>query len=265
MIIFIIYPPNNTLVNKVITDYKNATYIINDAQVTLINGQAEDAVVPQSGSKTITKYFGNEAVGDLNGDGQADVAFILTQDSGGSGTFYYVVAALKTAGGYQGTNAVILGDRISPQTTEIKDGQIIVNYADRKPDEPFSAIPSVGISKYLKVENNKLIIVNNLIHVSYPKPNDKIVSPLVVTGEARGGWFFEGSFPVILTDWDGKIIAQGIAQAQGEWMTANFVPFTVSLDFTKPSYGTTGSLILKKDNPSDLRQFDDSIEIPVKF
>ena len=120
MIIFIIYPPNNTLVNKPITDYKNTTYIINDAQVTLINGQAEDAVVPQSGSKTITKYFGNEAVGDLNSDGQADVAFILTQDSGGSGTFYYVVAALKTASGYQGTNAVILGDRISPQTTEIK-------------------------------------------------------------------------------------------------------------------------------------------------
>lgn len=155
-VIFYIYSQNKIGPNKIITDYKNATYIINDAPVTLVNGQAEVATVSQSSSKTITKYFGNEAVGDLNGDGQADVVFILTQNSGGSGTFYYVVAALKTANGYQGINAVILGDRISPQTTEIKNGEVVVNYADRKPSEPFSARPSLGVSKYLNVVNNKL-------------------------------------------------------------------------------------------------------------
>jgi len=37
------------------------------------------------------------------------------------------------------------------------------------------------------------------------------------------------------------------------------------LNFTKPSYGKNGFLILEKDNPSGLLQYDDSLEIPVNF
>ncbi len=108
-------------------------------------------------------------------------------------------------------------------------------------------------------------VTNSNIHVSYPISKDEIVSPLVIKGEAKGTWYFEASFPVVLTNWDGLIIAQGVAQAEGDWMTENFVPFTANLTFEKPSYGKNGFLILKKDNPSDLPQNDDSIEIPVNF
>ncbi|MDQ5950179.1 MAG: hypothetical protein QG585_121, partial [Patescibacteria group bacterium] len=73
---------------------------------------------------------------------------------------------------------------------------------------------------------------DNLIKVSFPKPDDKIANPLVIKGEARGTYFFEASFPVVLTNWDGLIIAEGIAQAQGEWMTEDFVPFVANLEFT---------------------------------
>jgi hypothetical protein len=98
-------------------------------------------------------YFGNEARGDLDGDGVDDAAFIITRDGGGSGTFYYVGVAFATPQGYQGTNAVLLGDRIAPQTTEIRDKKLIVNYADRKPGEPMTTRPSVGVSKYFQVVN----------------------------------------------------------------------------------------------------------------
>lgn len=118
---------------------------------------AETEAAPGSASKIVTRYFGNEATGDLNGDGAADVAFLLTQDGGGSGTFYYVVAALKEAGGYRGTNAILLGDRIAPQTTEIRNGTLIVNYADRKPSDPMTTQPSVGVSKYLKIQGTTLV------------------------------------------------------------------------------------------------------------
>ena len=138
---------------------KDATYSINGQAVTLVNGKAEVEAAPGSASKITTTYFGNEAVGDLNGDGTPDTAFLLTQSTGGSGTFYYVAVALKTSKGYQGTNAVLLGDRIAPQTTQIKDGQLIVNYADRAAGEPMTASPSVGVSKYLKVSGNQLIEV----------------------------------------------------------------------------------------------------------
>ncbi len=141
---------------------KNATYYIEGRTVTLVNGIAETEVVPESATKVTTRYFGNEVKHDLNNDGREDVAFILTQETGGSGTFFYFVAALNTTTGYIGSQAVFLGDRIAPQTTEMEEGitvmgtkrqnVIIVNYAVRLPNEPFTASPSVGKSLWLKLD-----------------------------------------------------------------------------------------------------------------
>jgi len=148
------------LAKNEVADYKNATYQIDTSSITLVNGRAENETAPGSASKSITQYFGNGVEADFNGDGTNDVAFLLTQDSGGSGTFYYVALALKTAsGGYRGVNSIFLGDRIAPQTTEFKDGAIIVNFAAHKAGEAMTARPSVGVSKYFRVQNNQLIEV----------------------------------------------------------------------------------------------------------
>lgn len=104
-----------------------------------------------------------------------------------------------------------------------------------------------------------------MIRIAVPKPGATVSSPLTVTGQARGNWFFEATFPVVLTDWDGRIIAQTQARAQGDWMTTEFVPFTATLTFSRQSSGTRGFLILKKDNPSGLPANDDSREITVYF
>jgi len=104
----------------------------------------------------------------------------------------------------------------------------------------------------------------DLIILTSPRPNDLISSPLQITGEARGNWYFEASFPVKIRDSNGKELGVVPAQALGDWMTTDFVPFRAILVFEKPTtqYGT---LILKKDNPSGLPQFDDELYIPVKF
>jgi membrane-bound inhibitor of C-type lysozyme len=137
-------------------DARNATYMIEGQETTLVNGRTEKEIAPASASKIITQYFGNEVYGDFNGDGLEDVAFLLTQNSGGSGTFYYIAVALNTEQGYQGTNAILLGDRIAPQGTEFKNGMIVVNYADRKLGEPFSTNPSIGVSKNFKIIDGEL-------------------------------------------------------------------------------------------------------------
>src|SRR3990167_1685683 len=105
----------------------------------------------------------------------------------------------------------------------------------------------------------------DLIRLASPRPNQTVSSPLTITGEARGYWYFEASFPVFLVDWDGRIIAQGIATAKDEWMTEDFVPFEAKLEFTVDPqvYSNRGALILKKDNPSGLPEHDDALEIPV--
>lgn len=107
-----------------------------------------------------------------------------------------------------------------------------------------------------------VIVVDNIT------AGDEIASPVTITGQARGYWFFEASFPVIIVDWDGRIIAEGYAEATDDWMIEDFVPFTATIEFTKPE-GTglinRGTIILQRDNPSDLPENDAAFEIPVIF
>jgi hypothetical protein len=125
----------------------SADSVFDGQTVKLVNGVSEVESAPGSASKIVTKYFGNEVKKDLDGDDREDVAFIITQESGGSGTFFYVVAGLNTNDGYVGSQGVLLGDRIAPQTTESGPGKsIIVNYMERKLGEPMTTSPSMGKS-----------------------------------------------------------------------------------------------------------------------
>ena len=104
----------------------------------------------------------------------------------------------------------------------------------------------------------------DLIRVDMPRPNQTIGEHVVIEGEARGYWFFEATFPIVLEDDQGNVLATHYATAQSEWMTEEFVPFTSEFDVIFGD-ATKGNLILKKDNPSDLPENDDELRIPVTF
>jgi hypothetical protein len=142
----------NTEESKATLDTRNVSFVVDGKLLTLVNG-VSDISIENSSAHMTTRYFGNEATGDLNGDGLEDRAFLVTQSSGGSGTFYYVVVALGTDEGYKITNAFFVGDRIAPQSTEIHSDarELHVNYADRKKGEPMTAEPSLGKVLLLKV------------------------------------------------------------------------------------------------------------------
>lgn len=145
----------------VVADYKDASYVIDGKLVQLAGGYSESAMVPGSAAKTITRYFGNELVTDLDGDGVDDLAFILTQETGGTGIFYYAVAARQTENGYVGSDGYLLGDRIAPQSTNLSmnprhKNVVVFNYADREPGEPMSVRPSRGKSAYLKLDAERM-------------------------------------------------------------------------------------------------------------
>ncbi len=142
-------------------DFKDAEYLIDGERIQLTDGVAETPSAPGSASMVTTRYFGNEIRRDVNGDGVDDIIFLLTQSTGGSGTFYYVVGAVSTPDGYVGSQAYLLGDRIAPQTTEWSQNPshqnvIVVNFAERKPGEPMTADPSVGKSVWLKFDPTAL-------------------------------------------------------------------------------------------------------------
>jgi hypothetical protein len=139
------------------TDYQNAEYMIEGQRVTLGDSFAEAQPSAGSASRIITRYFGHELKTDLNADGREDLVFLLTQQRGGSGTFFYVVAALNTNAGYRGSDGYRLGDRVVPQAPVVSrnprhQNVIVVNYLDRRPEEPMAAQPSVGKRVYLKLD-----------------------------------------------------------------------------------------------------------------
>jgi len=135
-------------------------------------------------------------------------------------------------------------------------------------DCQFVCPPAPIVSSTTEAE---IIIHADLITLTTPTPNSVVTNPLLISGSARGSWYFEASFPVVLTDWDGKIIAEGHAEAQSDWMTTYFVSFIATLEFSSPypeggqEFMKKGYLILRKDNPSGLPENDDALEIPIRF
>jgi hypothetical protein len=134
------------------------------------------------------------------------------------------------------------------------------------PDCNFAPCPTASAEIPSDV-NDAIEAKADLVRVTSPTPNGAVSSPLTITGEARGQWFFEASCPISVVDWDGRIIGEGIATADGEWMTTEFVPFTAQISFDLPSDTPyeRGAIILKKDNPSGLPENDDALEIPIIF
>ena len=99
--------------------------------------------------------------------------------------------------------------------------------------------------------------------VSSPLPGDIITSPLEVKGKALGNWFFEAILPLKLVTEDGEIISDYYAQAESDWMSEDFVPFSGTLEFSTTA--SNGYLVVNRNNPSGLKEHDSQIRIPIKF
>lgn len=164
------------------------SFSVQGEPIMLIDGKSEKESAPGSATKIITSYFGNEVKRDFNGDGKEDTAFLVTQSTGGSGTFFYLATTL-------GGEAMLLGDRISPQTTEFQDGKIVVNYAERKVGEPMTATPTMGVSKYFELKNGNLVEIKNTTAGESDKEVKKPTQPVSASPskqcEQQGGIWSE--------------------------------------------------------------------------
>jgi hypothetical protein len=133
-----------------------------------------------------------------------------------------------------------------------EDDWICVNNEWVRHGSPSSPKPTTGCVK----EPN--------IVVDQPLAGDIIKGPFAISGKAKT-WYFEGSFPVELVDNQNNKIAVGYAKAMGDWMTADYVAFeTGEINFLSyPKATTTGFVVFKKDNPSDLRELDEEFRVAV--
>lgn len=154
----------------------NSKYFVDGEEVTLTKGVAKI-------SGTETRVFGEFVKGDINQDGQLDQVSFLSQETSGTGIFFYVIAYVNG----KGTEAFFIGDRISPQNINIVNGKIAVNYATRKSNEPMTATPSLGVTKYLVYRDDKLVEDKIVRDIFESSPRSDNTSNVV-------GYFASGAF-----------------------------------------------------------------------
>lgn len=139
---------------------------------------------------------------------------------------------------------------------EYEDGHIAL-----KAEIIFSMGTEIVSFFYLKDEKSG--IKKPEARIFSPEPNALITSPITVKGEAPGTWFFEATLRLRLVDDKGALIANSWAQADGEWMTENYVPYEGVLNFNTEA--ETGELWVLNDNPSGLPEYEVFVKIPVRL
>lgn len=137
-------------------DVANATYQIDKSAIALTNGRAEAPVAPGSAAKAVTTLTA-KAVGDLDGDGRDDVAVVLVNEPGGSGSFTYLVVVLNLSSGAKATTAVLIGDRVITQAVRLDGKTVVIDYLDRRAGEAFSAAPSIPTTKRFVIRAGSLV------------------------------------------------------------------------------------------------------------
>lgn len=342
-------------------DPANARYEIEGETVSLVDGRTVTPAAPGSAILVRTGTIGKPVFGDLDGDGDNDAVIWLVHQPGGSGTFYYAALAIKETGGFRGTRAVRIGDRIVPGELSIGNRILTVRFADRSLDQPMTANPEIEkawqfsatpaglasspagavllqkISGWLVlghevrsfqpcgdarplwvtggtgalqrvyrqalsdaapytpwyvtlagfrlaqpaggfgadysgsfrvvelVDSGSIASCTAEIIITEPEPNRTIASPLRVRGKAHGSWFFEGEVGLVLLDDSRKVVARGFATALSDWMTDDLVDFAGTLAFDRIPIGNKGFFVVNRNNPSDNRSLDRSVEILVRF
>lgn len=116
-------------------------------------------------------------------------------------------------------------------------------------------------TSFTEIIPSKVVYENttkDTIVIDTPLPEETVGNSFVVSGKARGMWFFEASFPLEVLDSAGKMLLQIPVQATGDWMTTEFVPFTVTVTLPATSTGKL-TLRLKNDNPSGLPENQKSV------
>jgi len=160
------------------------------------------------------------------------------------------------------TSCIILDQlQIIPEKTAAADSGK-QDTSDKESEEAISDVTETDTSD--DIESNEADALSDQIIVTDPIPDQLITSPLIITGEARGTWFFEATFSVKLLNSNGEVLALHYAITEEEWMTEDFISFTANIEFGDPQTAA-GILILDKNNPSDIREYDAQLVIPVRF
>ncbi len=164
IVILVILFVGNLNKKEIPTNPNNFTYTINQEAVSLTDGilktvREESTEIILRSTTKLEKF----TYGDLNNDDIDDFVAILSQDTGGTGTFFYLNAFIDINGEFVFMGENYLGDRITIEELSIYEkehidaGTILIglNIYDKK--QSFAEKPAFYVTRNYKIDNGKLI------------------------------------------------------------------------------------------------------------
>jgi len=136
-------------------DPLNHSYSIEGEIVNLTDGSARVRIAGTTAFVT-TEAVANTVFTDLTADDKKDAVQILIQQTGGSGTFYYLSVA---ASDDRVIDSYFLGDRIKIEAVNVVDKNMVVTYLDRGKAQAMSDQPVVSMTKRFKLDGDKIVLL----------------------------------------------------------------------------------------------------------
>lgn len=125
--------------------------------VTLVNGVYDNPGDPVTmAGRLYVALLPEHATGDLNGDGAEDLAVMLAENGGGSGTFVSLIVFLNRGGMPVQTAQTLIDDRPAINALSIADGQITVDAIIHGFEDP-GCCPTFDVTQAYRLFGNRLV------------------------------------------------------------------------------------------------------------
>lgn len=185
--------------------------------------------------------------GDLNGDGNADAAVLLAENSGGSGVFVYLVALVKQTDGYSQSTPLLIDDRPQVDSLTIANNHIrleakVHGLADSM------ANPTMAVVEEYQLTHSRLTLTNLVstissaersITISAPSDYAEVESTFTVTGNMPIGPF-ENSLVYRFYDSAGNLLIEAPLAVESDGVGG---PATINAAISVPT-ATSGSVLI---------------------
>ena len=151
-------PPARAASTPSPADLANAAYSgVYDVPVRLVNGVYEgEPFVPGAAARPRVELLSDlQVAGDIDGNGTDDAWVLLSESSGGSGSYLFLAAVTGSGADTRNIGTLRIGDRVDVMALDADNGRARLQYVTQGPGEA-ACCPTLIVSSLFGLEEAKL-------------------------------------------------------------------------------------------------------------